>query len=117
VQAAEDAGAVTAYERHDRAAGGVHRLRFVNAMPLKASRADVRVNCIEYWETTQDQGQHCSWVTDLRVSKRTVYKLMQGGARDGRAKMRRFIRGKTQATTLRTTTVMASRICRSCVRR
>src|SRR6476661_6535538 len=34
VQAAEDAGAVTYYERHDRATGVVHRFRFVNAMPL-----------------------------------------------------------------------------------
>ena len=79
VQAAEDAGAVTSYERHDRAAGVVHRFRFVNAMPLNASRADVRVNFIEYWEITQDQVQHFSWVTDLRVSTRNVYKLMQGG--------------------------------------
>ena len=79
VQAAEDAGAVTSYERHDRAPGVVHRFRFVNAMPLNASRADVRVNFIEYWEITQDQVQHFSWVTDLRVSKRNVYKLMQGG--------------------------------------
>jgi len=79
VQAAEDAGAVTYYERHDRATGVVHRFRFVNAMPLNESRADVRVNFIEYWEITQDQVQHFSWVTDLRVSKRNVYKLMQGG--------------------------------------
>ena len=78
-QAAEDAGAVTSYERHDRAPGVVHRFRVVNAMPLNASRADVRVNFIEYWEITQDQVQHFSWVTDLRVSKRNVYKLMQGG--------------------------------------
>lgn len=79
VQAAEDAGAVPYYARHDRATGVVHRFRFVNAMPLNASKADVRVNFIEYWELTQDQVQHCSWVTDLRVSKRNVYKLMQGG--------------------------------------
>ena len=79
VQAAEDAGRVTYYERHDRATGVVHRFRFVNAMPLNESRADVRVNFIEYWEITQDQVQHFSWVTDLRVSKRNVYKLMQGG--------------------------------------
>ena len=25
------------------------------------------------------KGQHCSWVTDLRVSKRNVYALMRGG--------------------------------------
>ena len=37
VQAAEHAGRVTYYERHDRAAGLVHRFRFVNDMPLNAS--------------------------------------------------------------------------------
>ena len=50
VQAAEHAGRVTYYERHDRAAGVTHRFRFVNDMPLNASNADVRVNFIEYWE-------------------------------------------------------------------
>ena len=79
VRAAEDAGKVTYYERHDRDADVVHRFRFVNAMPLNESRADVRVNFIEYWEIAQDQVQHFSWVTDLRVSKRTVYTLMRGG--------------------------------------
>ena len=79
VQAAQQAGRVTEYERHDRAAGVVHRFRFVNDVPLNASRADVQVNFIEYWEISQDQVQHCSWVTDLRVSKRNVYQLMRGG--------------------------------------
>jgi hypothetical protein len=44
VQVAEQAGRVTDYERHDRAAEVVHRFRFVNDVPLNASRADVRVN-------------------------------------------------------------------------
>src|SRR5438309_1518308 len=79
VQAAEHAGRVTYYERHDRAAGVVHRFRFVNDVPLNASNADVRVNFIEYWEIGNGQTQHFSWVTDLRVSKRTVYRLMRGG--------------------------------------
>jgi len=79
VQAAEHAGRVTYYERHDRAAGVVHRFRFVNDMPLNASNAAVRVNCIEYWEIGADKIQHFSWVTDLRVSKRNVYQLMRGG--------------------------------------
>lgn len=47
VQAAEEAGRVTSYERHDRAAGVIQRCRFVNDVPLKASRADVQVNCME----------------------------------------------------------------------
>jgi hypothetical protein len=79
VQAAEHAGRVTHYERHDRAAGLVHRFRFVNDVPLNASNAEVRVNFIEYWEIGNDQIQHFSWVTDLRVSQRNVFHLMRGG--------------------------------------
>ena len=79
VQTAEEAGHVTSYERHDRAAGVIHRFRFVNDVPLNASRADVRVNFIAYWEIGPDQVQHFSWVTDLRVNKRNVYTLMRGG--------------------------------------
>jgi hypothetical protein len=79
VQVAEHAGRVTSYERHDRAAGLVHRFRFVNDVPLNASHADLRVNFIEYWEVGADKVQHFSWVTDLRVHKRNVYALMRGG--------------------------------------
>jgi len=79
VQAAEHAGRVTHYERHDRAAGLVHRFRFVNDVPLNASNMDVRVNFIAYWEIGADKVQHFSWVTDLRVSKRNVFHLMRGG--------------------------------------
>jgi len=79
VQAAAQAGRVTSYERHDRAARVVHRFRFVNDMPLNTSNRDVRVNFIEYWELGEHKRQHFSWVTDLRVSQRNVYHLMRGG--------------------------------------
>jgi hypothetical protein len=79
VEAAEQAGRVTSYERHDRAAGLVHRFRFVNDVALNASNADVRVHFLEYWEIGDEKVQHFSWVTDLRVSKRNVYALMRGG--------------------------------------
>jgi hypothetical protein len=79
VQAAAQAGRVTSYERHDRAARVVHRFRFVNDMPLNTSNIDVRVNFIEYWEVGDHKVQHFSWVTDLRVSQRNVYHLMRGG--------------------------------------
>src|SRR5678815_4279403 len=49
VEVAEQAGRVTSYERHDRAAGLVHRFRFLNDVPLNASNAAVRVNFIAYW--------------------------------------------------------------------
>ena len=79
VQAAAEAGRVSHYERHDRATGIVHRFRFVNDMPLNESRADVRVNFIEYWEIGQDKVQHFSWVTDLPVSTGNVYDIMRAG--------------------------------------
>jgi hypothetical protein len=79
VQAAEHRGCVTSYERHDRDAGLVHRFRFVNDVPLNESNAEVRVHFIEYWEIGADSVQHLSWVTDLRVSRRSVFLLMRGG--------------------------------------
>jgi hypothetical protein len=79
VEAAAQAGHVTSYERHDRAAGLVHRFRFLNDVPLNASHTEVRVNFIEYWEMGQNKVQHFSWVTDLRVTKRNVFHLMRGG--------------------------------------
>ena len=79
VEAAEHAGRVTSYERHDRAGGLVHRFRFVNDVPLNASNPDVRVNFIEYWEMSDHKVQHFSWVTDIRVTQRNVFHLMRGG--------------------------------------
>ena len=79
VQAAEHAGRITYYERHDRAAGVVHRFRFVNDIALNASHTDVQVNVIEYWEMGAAKVQHFSWVTDLHVTKGNVYRLMRGG--------------------------------------
>jgi len=79
LQAAEHDGRVTSYERHDRAAGGLHRFRFVNDLPLNASHPARRIHCIEYWEIGATKVQHFSWVTDLRVSRRNVYRLMRGG--------------------------------------
>src|SRR5262245_34321722 len=79
IQAAEQAGRVTYYERYDRAARVLHRFRFVNEVPLNASNVDVRVHCIAYWEIGDTKGQHFSWVTDIRVSQRNVFHLMRGG--------------------------------------
>jgi hypothetical protein len=79
VQVAEQAGRVTYYERHARAAGLVHRFRFINDLPLNASQAHVRVNFLEYWEIGDAKVQHFRWVTDWRVHTRNVYALMRGG--------------------------------------
>ena len=79
VAEAEQAGRVTYYDREDRQQGMHHRFRFVSDMPLNASNTALRVNFIECWETTKGKTQHFSWVTNVRVSTRNVYKLMRGG--------------------------------------
>jgi Transposase DDE domain len=79
VAAAERAGWVTYYDRDDAKTGLRHRFRFVSAVPLNEANADLRVNFLECWEWDQDQVQHFSWVTDLRVNQGTVYQLMRGG--------------------------------------
>lgn len=78
VAEAEQAGRVTSYDREDRPQGMHHRFRFVCGMPLNASHPSLRVNFIECGETVKGKVQHCSWVTDLRVNKGTVYRIMQG---------------------------------------
>jgi hypothetical protein len=78
VAAAERAGRVTYYDRHDEATGLRQRFRFVSDMPLNASNSDLRVNFLECWEW-DNKVQHFSWVTDLRLTKGTVYQLMRGG--------------------------------------
>ena len=77
--AAEHAGRVTDEERHDRAAGRVHRFRFVKHVPLNASHADGPVNVIEYWERGADRVHHLRGGTDWRVNQRTVHALRRGG--------------------------------------
>jgi hypothetical protein len=79
VEAAEQAGRVTYYDRDDLETGLHHRFRLSSDVPLNESKADLRVNFLECWEWDGDQVQHFSWVTDLRVNKGTVYQLMQGG--------------------------------------
>ena len=68
-----------AYERPDRPAGLVPRFRFSTDRPLHASPAHVRVKGIAYWAMGKEKVQHCSWVTDVRVSTGNVYALMRGG--------------------------------------
>jgi hypothetical protein len=79
VAAAEQAGRVTYYDRDDAETGLCHRFRFVRDVPLNESHADLRVNFLECWEWDGDTVQHFSWITDLRVTKGTVYQLMRGG--------------------------------------
>ncbi len=58
-----------------------HRFRFLDEVPLNRSNLDVVVNFVEYWEL-DPKGEilhHFTWVTDLPVTKDTVYRIMRGG--------------------------------------
>jgi hypothetical protein len=79
VAQAEQAGRVTDDEREEAATGAHHRFRLASDMPLNEANAAVRVHFLECWATLKGNIQHFSWVTDLRVNKGTVYRLMQGG--------------------------------------
>jgi hypothetical protein len=85
IPAAAQAGRVTYYERHDRAARGLHRLRFLHEVPRKASNVDVRGNFSASWESGATKVQHCSGVTDLRVRQRNVWHRMRGGRARGKS--------------------------------
>jgi hypothetical protein len=79
VAAAEQAGRVTSYDREDPETGMHQHFRFVSDVPLNESNANLPVNSLECWETVNSQVQHFSWVTDLCVTKGTVYQIMRGG--------------------------------------
>ena len=79
VQGAEDAGRVTSYERHDRAARVVHRLRFVHDVPLHASNVDVPGQCHRVLGDRRGQGPALQWGDRPGVSTRHVFRLMRGG--------------------------------------
>jgi hypothetical protein len=62
----------------------LHYFRCVNDLPLNQSHQDLRVNLIEYWESTPKGLQRFSWVSDFPVSRENAYALM----RIGRARWR-----------------------------
>lgn len=61
--------------------GTTHRFRYLSGVPLNDSHFDCEVNFLEYWEITKEGEQKChfSWVTDLPLTGKTVYKVMRGG--------------------------------------
>jgi hypothetical protein len=96
VAAAEQAGRVTHYEHEDAAPGLRQRLRFVSDVPLHEAHAALQVNFLACWEWDKENVHHFSWVTDLRVTKGTVYQLMRGGRARWRIEHETFNPLKTQ---------------------
>jgi hypothetical protein len=58
-----------------------HGFRFINNLPLNKSNLDVRVNFLEYWETNEagESIFYATWVTDIKLTKDTVFKIMRAG--------------------------------------
>jgi hypothetical protein len=72
VETAAPAGRGTSSARHDRAAGRGPRGRGINARPLQASQAHVRVKCVASGELGQAKGPHFRWLTARRGRTRPV---------------------------------------------
>jgi hypothetical protein len=59
--------------------GTYHSFRWANGLAINASHKDVRVNLLEYWEITDKGMKHFSWVTDIPLTEKNVYRIMRGG--------------------------------------
>jgi len=67
------------HEKRDDS-GSTHKFEWINDAPLNDTCEDVRVNFLKYWEIKPNgKQQHFSWVTDLLLTEKTVYKIMRGG--------------------------------------
>ena len=72
------AGLVTHVESVEN--GVTYRFRYVNNVSLNMANPDLKINFIEFWETSSKAGdKHFSWVTDIHVGRDNVFKLMKGG--------------------------------------
>jgi hypothetical protein len=57
----------------------VYKFRFINQVPLNASNQELFVNFIEFWEIKPEKTLHFSWVTDIFVTEKNIFQIMQGG--------------------------------------
>jgi len=80
VAAAYRRGDVTEIEHRDTFdKEKIHRFRFINAVPLNASNQDCLVNFLEYQEITPKKTKIFSWVTNIEITGKNVFKIMRAG--------------------------------------
>jgi Transposase DDE domain len=60
-----------------RRGGVTHIFEFANDMPLNQKHHDLKVGFIKYWEVSKKGTQHFSWVTNHKITKENVFKLMK----------------------------------------
>ena len=57
-----------------------HQFRFVNNVSLNKTNHKLKVNFLEYRETTSKGKEiNFSWVTNIHITEKNVYNLMRGG--------------------------------------
>jgi hypothetical protein len=57
-----------------------HCFRYCNNVPLNYANDDIRVNFLEYVETSPNGKQRkFSWATDFVLTEKNVYTIMRGG--------------------------------------
>lgn len=60
--------------------GFLHQFRFINGVALNKSNPDVVVNFLEYMQTdTKGKELRFSWVTNIYITTKNVFKIMKGG--------------------------------------
>ncbi len=69
----------TVYHEFKDKKGHLHQFRFLNQVSLNKSNPDLKINFLEYRETTS-KGKSCdfSWVTDITITPENVFQLMRG---------------------------------------
>lgn len=60
--------------------GFTHQFNYINGIALNKANLDLKVNFFEYMET-DPKGKETlfSWVTNIRISEKNIYKLTKGG--------------------------------------
>lgn len=70
----------TVYHEIQDEKGFLHQFHFLNGVSLNKTNPDLKVNFLEYMETSSKGKEiRFSWVTNIPISRDIVYQLMKGG--------------------------------------
>jgi hypothetical protein len=56
-----------------------HFFRFINSVPLNSSNQNTLINFLEYQQITAKKTSTFSWVTDININSKNMFKIMRGG--------------------------------------
>ena len=70
------------YHHEEEKEGLIHKYRYANDLPLNSEHRDIRVNFLEYRQidpSGKKEDRVFSWVTDFKLTKKTVHPVMRMG--------------------------------------